>query len=176
MKQPQHSSTPGTSLAKNPLEQAIGAYEKKAREIFKHDPADGPLTAESRERKRQRALVHLTAERAHIGTLETVQARLDDYRQKARLARDSLLPEGVRQREKIIAERHHPTKDLVAFMRAEGRPQPSPLHSAHHIVCGRGKTQAMREARQTLHAVGGIGINDPDNGVWMPRATKDTPH
>lgn len=72
-------------------------------------------------------------------------------------------------------EKHHPTKLLANYMRAAGRPKPSPKHTAHHIVPGKGRTISTYRARIALHALG-IGINDPDNGVWMIRYKKSKGH
>ena len=61
-------------------------------------------------------------------------------------------------------------------MRAAGRPKPSAEHTAHHTVSGKGRTTAMARTRLHLHTVAGVGINDPDNGAWMPRNSKFVPH
>ncbi|WP_422732618.1 AHH domain-containing protein [Microbulbifer magnicolonia] len=56
-------------------------------------------------------------------------------------------------------------------MRADGRPQPNPRFTAHHIVLGKGRTQYAAQSRIDLH-FHGIRINDPDNGVWIPGRSK----
>lgn len=54
-------------------------------------------------------------------------------------------------------------------------PKPSPQHTAHHIVPGKGRTVHSARARSRIHLFG-IRINDPDNGVWLPSASKYTPN
>lgn len=60
-------------------------------------------------------------------------------------------------------------------MRADGRPQPSSQHTAHHIIPGKGKTKLASRARLHIHR-NGLRINDPDNGTWLVRKKSDTPH
>lgn len=84
-------------------------------------------------------------------------------------------------------EAHHPTDDLRRNMAAVGDVPPDDNCSCHHIVEGVGKlvkdpvsgakvrTQNSIEARATLHMFG-IGINDPVNGVFLPKGMKYIPH
>ncbi|WP_051786324.1 AHH domain-containing protein [Endozoicomonas numazuensis] len=64
---------------------------------------------------------------------------------------------------------------LEQHLRAHGKPKPSPKHTAHHIVPGKGKTQFAADARIEMH-LHGIRINDPYNGVWMLRKKEYKPH
>ena len=105
-----------------------------------------------------------------------MQTQIEEYRDKARLARDLSTPEGVAAMRQLEAEKHHPTKKLMAYLRAAGRPRPSAVHSANHVVSGKGRYQEMRDARLHLRSFGGIGINDPDNGAWMPKNRRYVPH
>lgn len=61
------------------------------------------------------------------------------------------------------------------LMRTDGRPQPSTNFTAHHLLTGAGKTERAAMARVTLHFYN-VRINDPDNGVWLPRTRKDKGH
>jgi A nuclease family of the HNH/ENDO VII superfamily with conserved AHH len=75
----------------------------------------------------------------------------------------------------MAIEDHHPTNELAIFLQADGRPKPSPKHTAHHIVAGKGKTESSANSRIELH-LHNIRINDPDNGVWMLMNKKDKGH
>ncbi|MGF1725252.1 AHH domain-containing protein [Photobacterium nomapromontoriensis] len=74
-------------------------------------------------------------------------------------------------------EPHHPTTVLSRNLTAIGEPKPSTIHDPHHIVMGTGRFRKMQMmlARLNLH-VFGIGINDPINGVWLPRTKADKGH
>lgn len=72
-------------------------------------------------------------------------------------------------------EKHHPTPVLASFLRADGRAQPSPNFTAHHLVQGVGKTERAAMTRINLHFYN-VRINDPDNGVWLPRTKKNEGH
>ena len=160
----------------SPLEKAIQGYEAKANEYFSKERLNPPRTAQEREKRRQEALRHLYSERKHLSTIGSVQEQVARYRDTARQARDMSTPEGVKAARMLGDEKHHPTDTLMRYLRADGRPRPSPHHSAHHIVSGKGRYPEMEESRSHIHLVGGIGINDPDNGAWMPRSRKYIPH
>ena len=78
--------------------------------------------------------------------------------------------------QKYKEEDHHPTDQLETNLRLAGRAQPSPRFTAHHVVEGVGKLDEItRKARMKLFTAN-IRINDPDNGVWMPRDSGDEGH
>ena len=60
-------------------------------------------------------------------------------------------------------------------MCAAGRPKPSPKHTPHHIAPGKDRTKAAYRARLHMHSLG-IGVNDPDNGLWMIRLKANKGH
>lgn len=97
------------------------------------------------------------------------------YRAKGRLATQGTNIEIAEKQKQLLEETHHPTEILEKYMRAVPIPKPSNNHSAHHITPGIGKTKDAYRARMRIHRFG-IRINDPDNGVWLPRSTKYTPH
>lgn len=162
----------------SPLERAIASFEAKARDY--HQKAaprsnETPDQRAKREKELEKALCHLEAEKLAVQTQVQVQTQLDEYRAE-------LLPEeGATRKDKnllrevMALEKHHPTRVLGKFMRADGRPQPSPRFSAHHIVQGQGRTFRAAKARIQLH-FHGIRINDPDNGEWLPRTRADKGH
>ncbi len=110
---------------------------------------------------------HLKKERIRIAAIASLQHDLEDYRA-------GNLSEDV---DDMASEKHHPTKKLANNLRAVNEPKPSLNHDPHHIIMGKGRWQAMQmmNARLTLH-IHGIGINDPINGVWLPRNKKDKGH
>lgn len=154
----------------SPLEAAIERYAAQAKAYYlKEQSLPKSLNKQEREAKLSKALEHLETERRFAETIVSVQSRLEDYR-AAGVKNKSGSSSSV-----LYAEKHHPTKTLARFMRTTGRPQPSKAHTPHHIVAGKGKTLNAARARILLHARG-VRINDPDNGVWLVRLKKDTPH
>lgn len=104
-----------------------------------------------------------------------VQGRLEAYRASGRTSDSHSRNEKKALRQALLDEKHHPKKVLAGFMRADGRPQPGANFTAHHLVQGRGRTERAAMARVTLHFYN-IRINDPDNGVWLPRTKNDRGH
>ncbi len=120
-------------------------------------------------------LKHLERERRFAETIGVVQARLTIYRNQGRKNTNDTRKDTRKKQSMMGSESHHPTATLEMFLRAIGRPKPSPKHTAHHISPGTGKTVAAAKARVLLH-LHGIRINDPDNGVWMIRLKKHKSH
>ena len=77
----------------------------------------------------------------------------------------------------MLSEVYHPTRDLADNLFAVGEARPGGLFDAHHIIPGKGRWQQneMLAARLNLH-LHGIGINDPVNGVYLPKSMKYVPH
>lgn len=154
------------------LERSIVEYERKANAYYTKKnirPVDEtPEEKGKREKEWADALTHLKNERHRIRTLARVESQLEVYRQQGRRAaeQDPLA---------LLDEPHHPTKALAENMRADGRAKPSERHSPHHIVQGKGRQAATADVRLQLHLYG-IRINDPDNGVWLPRHKTDKGH
>lgn len=163
------------------LDRAISSYSDKARRYFDQLNAAENAPKDVRERRKaelQEAKKHLENERRLMESIADVQARLELYRVYGRgavhVAGESRTKASQREAE-LLAEEHHPTEILEEFMRAVPNPKPSSNHTAHHITPGKGKTKFAYRARVRMHLVG-IRINDPDNGVWLPRYAKHTPH
>ena len=153
-----------------PFEAAIQKFEKKAKAYYEQSSNPSEiLTEEERKEKLSKALKHLEQERRLAETIVSVQAQLEQYREFGRANRSA---ENIPT---LSAEKRHPTRVLAKYMRAVGRPQPSPRHTPHHIVPGKGCLVESGLARLKLHRFG-VRINDPDNGAWLPRAKKDTPN
>lgn len=126
----------------------------------------GNETKEERKARladRRSELEHLKREAIAAKTRINVQIKLEKYRQ-AKLTQAQML-----------GEQHHPTAVLEKHLSAHGKPKPSPKHTAHHIIPGKGKTQFAADARIEMH-LHGIRINDPYNGVWMLRKKEHKPH
>lgn len=163
----------------SPLEQAIARFEAKAQAYYsdksKVPSTESPEQRAIREQASEEALRHLANERRHAVVQIQVQARLEQYRNAYRALDHHGRAERKQMRQAMTAEKHHPTTVLAAFMRADGRAQPSPNFTAHHLVPGIGRTERAAMARVNLHFYN-VRINDPDNGVWLPRSKKDKGH
>ncbi|MCL6272272.1 AHH domain-containing protein [Sansalvadorimonas sp. 2012CJ34-2] len=143
-----------------PLERAICEFENKA-ETFHSARKNSSCIQQELARKK----AHLDLQRRTTEACAQVQTQLDIYRDEAR-------------KKKLLnkEEPHHPTETLAKFMSIEGYPKPDKNCECHHIIQGKGKSQVYAtQARLRLHMCG-IGINDPDNGVWLPSNINDTPH
>jgi len=135
---------------------------------------------EKRQQKLDQTTRHLQHQRLSLLVMAQVQADLDEYRMAGKAAVGSR--DKKAQQSGLTAlqqEKHHGTglRALEKFLLSDGRPRPSKGHTAHHIVPGKGRAQVMGratrnysyQARALLH-VFGIRINDPDNGVWLPKS------
>lgn len=135
---------------------------------------------EAREAKLKSIKRQLDHQRMTLKAMAQVQADLDEYRAEGRALVDvqrgrAGQAEGLLE---LHDEPHHGNglELLEKLMVVEGRPKPSKGHTAHHIVPGKGREQKMGranrnfsyQARAHMHLYG-IRINDPDNGVWLPR-------
>lgn len=161
-----------------PLERAVSDFEKAAKKAYSYKDApanESPEDRVTRELELEGALRHLKAQRALALTQVQVQLSLEAYRNELRSQPDATREQVKISRKAMSLEYQHPTRKLAKFMIAEGRPQPSPRFTAHHIVQGKGRTNFALEARIHLH-FNNIRINDPDNGVWMPRHKADKGH
>lgn len=162
-----------------PLEQVIARFEEKARAYYNKSgsapPNESPEQRAAREQASKEAFAHLANEKRHAMVQVQVQSRLEEYRTAYRSTDQHTRAEKKDLRRTMAIEKHHPTTVLAAFMRADGRAQPARNFTAHHLVPGVGKTERAAMARVTLHFYN-VRINDPDNGVWLPRCKKDKGH
>jgi hypothetical protein len=175
----------GVRLAPNyhelsPLDAAISNFEQQARKYHRKKNSfsgaqETPEQRKQREAELQSALKHLEQERRIALVTADVQVKLESYRNQFHSKNSITRLERQNNRSGMLGEKHHPTEALAKFMRAEGRPQPSPKHTAHHIVPGKGKTAFAVQARINLHMYD-IRINDPSNGVWLIRLVVDKGH
>lgn len=155
-----------------PLEMAIYEFQKKAL-AYHHKKAllNGANKAPELQAKELAALEqdwrHLERERIRISVQAGLQQELDDYRTAGRLMTSA----------ELRNEAHHPTAVLARNLTAVGEPKPSPDHDPHHIIMGKGRWRSdlMMRTRLTMH-MHKIRINDPLNGVWLPRNKNDKGH
>lgn len=165
----------------SPLDRAIANYERKARAYFEQADKLENAPPDLREKRKQELTAikkHLENERRLMMAIADVQAGLDAYRSYGREATEGSgqsRSAAMAIRQNLLEEDHHPTGILELFMRAVPNPKPSGQHTAHHIAPGKGKTKYAYRARVRLHTAG-VRINDPDNGVWLPRKSSYTPH
>lgn len=147
-----------------PLELAIYRFEQLAKAHYLNGLND---MDEQAKFKHARDFEHLQRERIRLSTQAALQQDLDSYRSDNK--QKSLT--------ELANEPHHPTVRLSRNLTAVAEPRPSVDHDAHHIVMGKGRWLAsqMMRARLNLH-LHGIGINDPVNGVWLPRDKASAGH
>lgn len=163
----------------SPLEAAIVNFERHAKSYHRNKRkvnkgTETPEQRAQREAELATALKHLQQERRLAMVTIEVQAQLEAYRDQLR-SKTGGRADRKANRDSMRNEKHHPTYVLAKYMRADGRPQPSPNHTAHHIIPGRGKTAFAAQARVNLHMCD-IRINDPVNGAWMVRRRRDKGH
>ena len=164
------------TVKKSSLEIALDYYDlqlsKYERETSNKIPDD---IRKVREKEASLSKIQLVKQRRHLETLASIQCKLDEYREQGREATKGTVADREKTVNVLKNEAHHPSSKLEILMIANGNPKPSPSLSAHHIVAGKGRVQATYQARVHMH-VRGIRINDPDNGCWLPKTKKDTPH
>ncbi|WP_193164108.1 AHH domain-containing protein [Microbulbifer hainanensis] len=157
----------------SPLDLSIQQYDNRCKNYhYKKRKAAGETEEQRNKRladlKEAKALLDL--ERRRIMCMTSVQAQLQAYRDEHKCIEDEF--ERV---DAYASEKHHPTGVLEDNLRLAGRAQPSNRYTAHHVVEGKGKLPITADARLLLF-MNDIRINDPDNGVWMPRDENDRGH
>lgn len=152
-----------------PLDRAIEEYMDQARQ-YHADKARILQCDEDRElneKKLSARKSYLSSRRKTIRVQAQVQERLEIYRSSARKDSDN---------DWVFEECTKSTGRLVQFMEVSGDAKPAKNCHAHHIVPVTGKKTAEQvDARLALHEAG-VGINDPQNGVWLPARIDDVPH
>jgi hypothetical protein len=157
-----------------PFERKLAEFDKACRNFHKAKADAAKKGIESAADKKARVndmnseLEHLKHEQRFVETMAVIQVGLDNYRERLRVTRDDSNEIKTNKRKTMHGEAHHGTEVLEEYLRADSRPKPSPKHTAHHIVPGKGKTPNAHLARVQLH-LHGVRINDSDNGVWMLR-------
>lgn len=99
-------------------------------------------------------------ERGRLKVVAEIQAGLAKYRQQS----------SCKEPEDLEDEKHC-SQRLGDHMRAEGFARPSPYWHAHAIVAG-GDTRSWQ--LRALLAECSMGIDDANNGCWLPSRTKYT--
>ncbi len=164
-----------------PFERRLAEFDKACRKFHKAKADAAKTNGENPAEKKARIddmnseLEHLKRERRFVETMAVIQAGLDNYRDALRVTRNDTNETKAGKRKALHGEAHHGTEVLEELMRADGRPKPSPKHTAHHLIAGRGKTPFTNLARIQLH-LHNLRINDPDNGVWMFRLKEQAGH
>ena len=164
----------------SPLDAAIHNFERLAKQYHRKCKApsgqnETPEQRKQREDELKKALTHLQQEKRLASVMVAVQSKLQEYRTEYHSNNAKSRKDEARYLQAMKDERYHPTYALAIFLRADGRPQPSPLHVAHHIIPGLGKTDFAARARLNLHMFD-IRINDPINGMWLVRRRRDKGH
>lgn len=132
--------------AKTKLECAIQRYEDHI-----------SLTGKNITPEQQR---HLDIERMYVQNLAQITERLEEYY-------------GIVDNPKYNLETDdkHQSQRLGENMRAVGRAKPTERYDAHAIVSG---THINAAIPRLILAEYRVGLDDPDNGVWLPRSGNDS--
>lgn len=157
--------------------------ENSAKAVEGGTPSQAIEVKSKRQEKLAQTKRHLEHQKMSLLAMAQVQADLDEYRAAGKAAVSGV--DRKAQQSGLAAlheEKHHGTglTTLEKYLQADARPRPSKSHSAHHIIPGKGRKQTMGratrnyayQARALLHTFG-IRINDPDNGVWLPRSVAE---
>lgn len=179
-----------------PIERTIEAFEKAAYEYHRlrlskpgtpeqKQEIDQELKQRLADLKRRKRML-LTEADIH-DKVAKMQEDLTDYQARNRGRAGENDDEADIRVSRLTEEPHHPTKVLRDNMLSVGDLPPDDNCACHHIVEGRGKSiidrktgkreqsQDAIQARATLHYLG-VGINDPDNGVYLPLNRDYIPH
>lgn len=162
----------------SPLEAAMQRYEENIAEQEKlANTHYDKLVDPKKEEARKNALEYLALERQRLAAFADVHDQLRDYRKLESEALSKDKKKAMKARDAMLTEDHHPTDDLEKYMRAEGIPKPSSLHTAHHICPGSGRWEKnmIRNTRIHMHSKG-VRINDPANGVYLLHKDDYAPH
>jgi len=131
--------------AKTRLEAALVRFQTKMSEL-----GSGPTESQLR---------HIAVERAHIRSLAEITRRLQEYQGWVEKA----------SYEELLRQPHDSAR-LGANMRAAGRPKPTDRHDPHAIVAGNHAAAALSRITLAQHCV---GIDEHENGAWLPRRGND---
>jgi|TARA_Y100001934_G_scaffold283626_1_gene404938 hypothetical protein len=157
----------------SPLDLSIYQYEQRCKNYYyKKKPPSGETPEQKVLRLAQlkQDRMFLDLEKRRILSMTSVEAQLAAYRDEYRSEEDEEKRLSLYEQEK-----HHPTEVLENNLRLVGRAKPGERFTAHHLVEGKGKLPITADVRLTLF-LNNVRINDPDNGVWMPRTEADRGH
>lgn len=183
-------------LPLSPLEHNIQEFEKAARE-YHTLKLSKPVSVDAKKKIDEELELRLADLERRMRNLETdssVQERICQQQELCSYQSARAVPAGAKvtteeQLEMMKLDPHHPTIYLRKNMEAAGIMPPDENCHCHHIVLGCGKrvkdpnnpsgpkiqTKNAIMARARLHRYG-IGINDPINGVYLPKSMKYVPH
>lgn len=123
------------------------------------------LTSQNKKKTRDQSNsehLYIAKELNILKNISQVQAGLLKYKADAKKMSDSDIENEV-----------HDSGRLGDYLRAVGKPKPDDRVDAHAIVSGNHPESA--ELRGIMGMLK-IRVDDPDNGMWIPRRSQDTPH
>lgn len=185
----------------SPLQTTIKSFEVAAAEYhaLRKKNITGPDQAKQREdldEELRKRLTSLEARYRQLSVEADLAGQIENQKKLANYSAGNnealLLGEDTKDAreaaiERMRTEAHHPTDTLWKHMAAVGDVAPDDNCSPHHIVMGVGKkeshpvtkklvpTKNSIQARAKLHMLG-LGINAPENGVWLPKSRTYVPH
>lgn len=150
------SAIGSSTIAQQAFEQAQARYTQYKEEISKMD--SGTTAKDDKLRK------FMFRECAALKSIGKLQQDLNAYRLRNKTLSDDNLED-----EAELGKNTNPAH-LHKNLTATGEIKPGRHWQAHHIICSRHETHY--DSRYAMFAYG-IGINDPVNGVWLPRKNAD---
>ncbi len=134
------------------LEESVKRSNKLDQEIKKAKAGGKDVTGKE--------LAFNIKENVRLNNMATLQVRLDDYRNKNNTAKQNVKTKEALNRNNSSVLGNHLT--------AAGKFKPNSYWEAHHLICSKHASHAA--ARRILFTDKmGYGINDPDNGCWLPK-------
>ncbi len=144
---------------KSPLDLAVEESVKLANSLHKQikkNIADGKDVT-------GKELAFRMKEHARLSNMATLQERLDVYRENAKSM--------TKNEKEKDALKSNTSSILGDHLIAAGKFKPNIYWQAHHIICAKHASHAFSRSILFSDRLG-YGINDPDNGCWLPQKHK----
>lgn len=142
---------------KSPLELAYAETERRMREKLK--ALDERIA--NNENIGNEDLAFRIKEASRLKNMSKLQQKLNDYRENNRT--NSIY---VKDLEANLGRKNN-AKKLAEHLTASGSFQQNTYFRPHHIICSKASSHSASRLLFLARKVE-YGINDPDNGVWLP--------
>lgn len=152
---------PGPELPDNPTPFDLAVYQHDYAQLEHQVMVTAMKAKQAALAQRQqlyKAQPHEWHKKRQLRVLARQQRRLETY--QAQSEQESYA---------FLVTEHRRLRPLLSrYLLASGEPRPSRQHVAYHIIPPKGRylPAELAMARYNLHQFG-VGINDPQNGVWL---------